>query len=245
MNGDVVGINTAIIPNGQGIGFAIPVNTAKPLIPQLMSNGTVTRGFLGVNIQTLTPELAAALKLQDRNGALVSDVIPDSPADHAGIRRGDVLLSFNDKKIEDSRDLAATVANTPVGKDVEVLVLRDGKRTSMPLTVGKMRPDSGAEQPQSQQPERSKWGFQLQEMTPEMARNYGLSEDQGVRVVDVQPDSPAAEAGVRPGDIILQVNQKPVQSLQDVKDALAQADEDALLILVQRDQGSLFIALAK
>ncbi|MDH3600782.1 MAG: DegQ family serine endoprotease [Candidatus Tectomicrobia bacterium] len=245
MNGDVVGINTAIIPNGQGIGFAIPVNTAKPLIPQLMSDGTVTRGFLGVNIQTITPELAAALKLQDRNGALVSDVMPDSPAEQAGIQRGDVILTFNDKKIEDSRDLAATVAGTPVDEDVEVLVLRDGKQTLLPLTVGKMMPDGDAKQPQTQEPERSKWGFRLQELTPEMARKYGLSEDQGVGVVAVQPDSPAAEAGVRPGDILLQVNQKPVQSLQDVQDALAQADEDALLILVKRNQGSLFIALAK
>jgi serine protease Do len=245
MNGDVVGINTAIIPNGQGIGFAIPVNTAKPLIPQLMSDGTVTRGFLGVNIQTITPELAAALKLQDRNGALVSDVMPDSPAEQAGIQRGDVILTFNDKKIEDTRDLAATVADTPVGEDVKVLVLRDGKQTSLPLTVGKMMPDGDAEKPQSQQAERSKWGFRLQEMTPEMARKYGLSEDQGVRVVAVQPDSPAAQAGLRPGDILLQVNQKPVQSLQDVQDALAQADEEALLILVKRHEGSLFIALAK
>jgi serine protease Do len=245
MSGDVVGINTAIIPNGQGIGFAIPVNTTKPLIPQLMSNGTVTRGFLGVNIQTITPELAAALKLQDRNGALVSDVMPDSPAEHAGIRRGDVILTFNDKKIEDSRGLAATVAGTPVGEDVKVLILRDGKQTSLPLTVGKMMPDGDTEQPQSPSPERSKWGFRLQEMTPEIARKYGLSEDQGVRVADVQPDSPAAEAGVRPGDILLQVNQKSVQSLQDVQDALAQADEEALLILVKRNEGSLFIALAK
>jgi serine protease Do len=210
-----------------------------------MSDGTVTRGFLGVNIQTITPELAAALKLQDRNGALVSDVMPDSPAEQAGIQRGDVILTFNDKKIEDTRDLAATVADTPVGEDVKVLVLRDGKQTSLPLTVGKMMPDGDAEKPQSQQAERSKWGFRLQEMTPEMARKYGLSEDQGVRVVAVQPDSPAAQAGLRPGDILLQVNQKPVQSLQDVQDALAQADEEALLILVKRHEGSLFIALAK
>ena len=245
LNGNVVGINTAIIPNGQGIGFAIPVNTAKPLIPQLMSDGTVTRGFLGVSIQTITPELAAALKLEERNGALVSDVMPDGPADQAGIQRGDVILTFNDQHIEDSRDLAATVAGTPVGEDIEVLVLRDGKRTSLPLTVGKMMPDSNAQPQQSEQPERSKWGFRLQEMTPAMARQYGLSEHQGLRVVAVQPDSPAAEAGVRPGDILLQVNQQPVQSLQDVKDALDQADEDALLILVKRNQGSLFIALAK
>ena len=245
MKGEVVGINTAIIPNGQGIGFAIPVNTAQPLIPQLMSDGTVTRGFLGVNIQTITPELAEALRLSDRNGALVSDVVPDSPADEAGLRRGDVILNFNDKKIEDSRDLAATVAGTPVGEDVKVLVLRDGKRTSLPLTVGKMMPDGDAKNQQLQPSGRGKWGFRLQEMTPEMARKYGLSEDQGVRIVAVQPDSPAAEAGVRPGDILLQVNQQSVQSLQDVKDALDQADEDGLLILVKRNRGSLFIALAK
>ena len=244
LQGDVVGINTAIIPNGQGIGFAIPVNTAKPLIPQLVRDGSVTRGYLGVNIQTLTPELVTALKLDDRNGALISDVQSGSPADQAGLKQGDVILNFNHDEIKDSRDLAAKVAQTPVGEDVSILVMRNGERQSLPLTVGKMRPDTAATV-ESKQPDRGKWGLQLQDLTPEIARQRELAAEQGVLVTAVRPDSPAAAAGVRPGDILLQVDQQPVQSVQDVRDVLAQAQDDALLLLVKRNQGSFFVALAK
>ena len=243
LNGDVIGINTAIIAHGQGIGFAIPVNTAEPLIPQLINNGEVTRGYLGVNIQTITPELAKALRLDTQKGAIVSDVQSESPADQAGLKRGDVIITFNNQDIDDSRDLAATVANTTVGQDVSVVILRDGKQTALPLTVGKMQRDDIATN-DANEPERGQWGLQLQDITPEMARQLGLSSDQGVRIAAVQPDSPAAEAGVRSGDILLQVGQQPVHSVQDVQNAIAQA-EDALLLLVQRNRGSLFIALAK
>ncbi len=245
MQGEVIGINTAILPHGQGIGFAIPVNTAKPLIPQLVSKGAVTRGYLGVNIQTLTPELATALKLQERQGALVSAVMPHSPADQAGVRRGDIILRFNGERVEDSRDLAAMAAATPVGDEVKVLVLREGEQKTLPLTVGKMQSAADAAEA-SNRPAQGKWGLQLQDMTPEMARQRGLATSQGVMVVAVPPGSPAAKAGVRPGDILQEVNQQAVHSIQDVKEALAKVkDDDALLLLVKRNQGSLFIAIAK
>ena len=123
MKGEVVGINTAIISGGQGIGFAIPVNTAKPLIPQLVEKGKVTRGYLGVNIQTITPELAAAMKLGETKGVLVADVIPGGPAEKAGIKRGDVIVAFEGKRVQDSHELPALVAATPVGKEVTVTVV--------------------------------------------------------------------------------------------------------------------------
>ena len=136
--GEVVGINTAIVPQGQGIGFAIAVNTAKPLIPQLVSKGEVTRGYLGVNIQSITPELAKALTLADGKGALVADVMPGTPAEKAGLKRGDVIVAFNRKAVDSSRDLPALVANTSVGQEVTLTVVRDGKQQELPITVGKL-----------------------------------------------------------------------------------------------------------
>ena len=115
MKGEVIGINTAIIPEGQGIGFAIPVNTAKPLIPQLEANGEVTRGYLGVNIQSITPDLSKALKMEQSKGALVAEVVPGGPADKAGIKAGDVIVSFDGKPVRDSHDLPAMVAATTIG----------------------------------------------------------------------------------------------------------------------------------
>jgi serine protease Do len=245
MRGEVVGINTAIIPYGQGIGFAIPANTAKPLIPQLMSKGVVTRGYLGVNIQTITPELAKALKLSENQGALVSDVVPASPADQVGIQRGDIIVAFNDKAVDNSHDLATLAAATPVGTQARVIVLRDGKKKELSLKVGTFPADEAMAQ-ESSQPTQTKWGLQLQDVTPEMAKQRGLTADHGVMVTGVESDSPAAEAGVHPGDILLQVNQQTVHSVADVKKAMTQADDtDTLLLLVQRDRGSFFVALAK
>ncbi len=244
LNGKVVGINTAIIPQGQGIGFAIPVNIAKTLVPQLIETGSVTRGYLGVNIQTLTPDLARALNLEARQGALVSDVRPNSPAEKAGIERGDVIMIFNGEDIDDSRDLAATVAATPVGDDAEVLVLRDGRKKTLSLKVGAL-PTEGAPLSERGQPSRGEWGLQLQNLSPEMAREYGLEAGQGVHIVGVRPGSPAAEAGLRPGDILLQVNRRAVGSVDDIKAAIAANNDDQLLLLVKRQQGSLFVALSK
>lgn len=244
LDGNVVGINTAIIPQGQGIGFAIPVNIAKSLLPQLMETGSVTRGYLGVSIQSLTPSLAQALNLETHKGALVSDVMPNSPADRAGIERGDVIMTFNREAIDDSRDLATTVAATPVGDDTEVLVLRNGREKTSSLTVGALSTQSVATA-ENEPPSRGEWGLQLRNLTLEMARAQGLSDGQGVGVVAVRPDSPAAEAGLRPGDIVLQVNRRAVGSIDDVKSAIADNDQDQLLLLVKRQQGNLFVALSK
>jgi serine protease Do len=243
--GEVVGINTAIIPYGQGIGFAIPINTAKPLIPQLVSTGEVTRGYLGVSIQSITPDLAKALRLEDKQGALVGDVVPESAAHKAGIRRGDVIVAFNGKAVKDSHDLPSLVAATPVGQEVRVTVLRDGKKHQLPVTVGKL-PSETAKADESHQPTEGKWGLVLQDVAPRLARELRLKDDRGIVVTGVQPGSPADLAGIRKGDIILEVNRQPANSVDEVMGVIAKADnEDTLLLLVQRDRGSVFIALEK
>lgn len=243
MNGDVVGINTAIVPQGQGIGFAIPINEAKPLIPQLISKGEVIRGYLGVSIQSITPELAKALKLGNRKGALVAEVQSDTPAEKGGIKRGDVIVNFNNESVENARDLSAMVAKTPVGQEVPVTVLREGVEHKLPVKVGRLGSEKAMAE-EAGQHEQGKWGLLLEDVNPRMADQLGLSSDHGVVVVGVKPGSPADHAGIHESDVILEVNRQPVKSVKDVKDAITKAnDKDALLLLVKREQGSFFVAL--
>lgn len=243
MAGQVVGINTAIIPNGQGIGFAVPVNTAKPLIPQLITTGEVTRGYLGVNIQNVTPDLAKALNLGDHKGALVASVVEGSPAEKAGVERGDVIVSYNGKTVKDSHDLPFMVAETPVGKDATLTILRDGQEKNLNITVGKLASNDTSEE-STAAPAQGKWGMQLQNITPDIADQLGVKAGSGVLVSGVRPDSPADQASIKRGDVILEVNKKPVKSVADLKNQIAKSkDKDSLLLLVQRDNATIYIAL--
>jgi serine protease Do len=245
MRGEVIGLNTAIIAQGQGIGFAIPVNTIKPLIPQLETKGSVTRGFLGVNIQSLTPALAKSLNLPDQKGALVADVSDNTPAAKAGIKRGDVIISFNGREVPDSQSLPAMVAATPVAQQATVTVIRNGEKLQLPVTIGQLpsqRADH-ADPAASVQPAKTKWGLQLRDLDPQIAAQLRLNSDQGVVVVGVQPGSLAAESGVRQGDVILEVNRQPVSSVKDMIAKLNGANNKDQLLLVQRQNGKLFIPL--
>jgi serine protease Do len=245
IHGEMIGINTAIVAAGQGIGFAIPIDLAKPLIPQLVNSGEVTRGYLGVSVQSITPELAQAMKLGERQGALVSDVVLGSPAAKAGIHQGDIIVGFNSETVKESRDLPAMVARTPVGQEATVTLRRQGKTHEVPVTVGKHPSDKRGAEESSPVPS-SQWGLQLQEVTPQMAHQLGLTEESGVMVAGVQPDSPAERAGLQRGDIIREVNRQSVRSVKQVREAIAKAaNQDALLLLVQRDRGNLFVAMAK
>jgi serine protease Do len=243
--GEMVGINTAIVAAGQGIGFAIPIDLAKPLIPQLVKTGAVTRGYIGVGIQSITPDLAKAMKLDKDQGALVSELVEGGPAAQAGIQRGDVIVAFNGEPVQDSHALPALVAKTPIGQKVTVTLQRQGKTQEVPVTVGELPSEKSAAVdpgPASQ----GQWGLQLQDVTPQMARQLGLSTEAGVLVVGVQPGSPAENAGLQRGDLIREVNRQPVRSVQEVRDGIAKADnQEALLLLVQRDQGNIFVAMAK
>jgi serine protease Do len=243
MKGEIVGINTAIISSGQGIGFAIPVNTARPLIPQLVAKGKVTRGYLGVNIQGISPELAGALKLADVKGTLVADVVPGGPADEAGIKRGDVIVGFDGKTVHGSNELPAMVAATPVDREVKVTVVRDGKEQQLLAKVAPLDSEEAATD-EPRQPAQGKWGMQLQDLNPQVAKQLGIKADQGAVVVGVQPGSPADNAAIRQGDVILEVNREPVKSVKEVKEMAAKAgDKGALLLLVQGEQGKHYVVL--
>ena len=243
LKGEVVGINTAIIPQGQGIGFAIPVNTAKPLIPQLVEHGEITRGYLGVNIQTITADLAKALEVEEQSGALVSDVSADSPAEKAGIERGDIIINFAGHDIKDSRDLPAKVAATPVGEEVALTVLRDGKEKQLTVSVGELVDDSSL-LGKTDGASKGKWGLQLHDLDEKMAEQLRVDAQEGVAIVGVEPGSAAAEAGLRKGDVIVEVNRQAVDSVGEVKKQIGKSDDkDKLLLLVQRDKGKFYVPL--
>ena len=203
----------------------------------------MTRGYLGVNIQNITPELASALKLQDAKGVLVADVIPGGPAEKAGIKRGDVIVAFEGKAVQDSHELPAMVAGTPVGKEVTVTVLTDGREHPVTAKITAMDAEELASN-EPGKPTQGKWGLQLQDVNPQLAEQLGLKSDRGAVVVEVKPGSPAEEAGVRQGDVILEVNRQAVKSVKEVKDQVAKAGEkDTLLLLVQSEQGKHYVVL--
>jgi serine protease Do len=243
MKGEVIGINTAIVPNGQGIGFAIPVNTAKTLLPDLVSKGTVTRGYLGVNIQNITDDLAKSLQLNNTSGALVSEVIQGSPAEKAGVRRGDVITVFNNQPVKGSHDLSSIVAGTPVGKQASLKVVREGKELTLPITVGKLESQEPKTTAEVEETSPSKWGLQLQDLTADLARQLGSKAQHGVVVAGVKPGSPAEDASIQRGDVILEVNRQPVKGVSDMKEKMEKSKGGSMLLLVQRQGNTMYIVL--
>lgn len=241
MKGEVVGINTAIIASGQGIGFAIPINMAKEIAPQLQEKGHVTRGWLGVSIQEVTPELAKSFGLKEKKGALVAQVISGSPAEKAGIEQGDVIVEFNGKEVSDSKELPRIVASTPVGKAVTIKLSRDGKVLDRQVKVGEMEEKVEVAKPSSS---HKPLGITVQDLTPEIAKGLGLKKDVGVVVTGVEPGSPAANAGIQTGDVIREVNRKPVKDVEDFVQKIEKAkDQDNILLFLQRGQNNLFAAV--
>jgi serine protease Do len=242
--GEVIGINTAIFSESGGsvgIGFAIPINMAKDLLPQLRQ-GKVTRGWLGVVIQAITPELKEKLNLKDTNGALVSDVAAGGPADLAGIRRGDVILSFDGKDIRKSSDLPYIVAATPVGKLVTVETLSRGARKNFQVKVQELKEEKETLALREQKTPRL--GMVLEEVTPALARKYNLAETSGLVVVDIEDGSAAALAGLRPGDIILEMDDDRVKTVAAFNSKLRQYKKgDTLLLLVNREGNTVFLTL--
>jgi len=247
LHGEVVGINTAIVPNGQGIGFAVPVNMLKSLLPELESKGEVTRGYLGVQIQPITPELATGLQLKDTKGALVAEVTKGSPAEAAGVKRGDVIVAFAGKDVVEMHNLPAMVAATPVGTEVPVMVLREGNARTLTVKIAAMPGErTAAETPGPEQSARGTWGLGLRDLDARTASRLGLTPGEGVLVTAVQPGGPAERAGLRPGDVLLEVNRTKVSSVKEVQ---AEAEKDpaapSLLVLVRRGGNTLFAALER
>jgi serine protease Do len=242
MNGEVVGINTAIVATGQGIGFAIPINVAKELLVPLRDKGKVVRGWLGVQVQRITPELAKSFGLERERGALVADVMPNTPAERAGIERGDVILEFNGRKIEDMNDLPRIVASISPGSDVPVRLMRKGQEKKIQVKVDEMKEERAAAAGGGTLEESL--GMTVQELTPEIARNLGLSDAKGIVVTNVEDNGVADEAGIQRGDVIVEINQRKVESIKDYQAALGRVGgADSLLLLVRRGGNVLYIAL--
>ncbi|PLX73288.1 MAG: peptidase, partial [Desulfuromonas sp.] len=231
--GEVVGINTAIVAAGQGIGFAIPINLAKLISTQLIETGSVTRGWLGVSIQALTPELADSFGLDRATGALVNRVLPDTPAAEAGIRRGDVLLRINGKEIRGVRELQLMVASAPLDENLEVTVLRDGEEFTLSVQVAKRDEYVAGQHPEQKESAKAVIGLKV----------GPVDAEQGAQVLEVEAGSPAAEAGVRAGDIVLAVNRVEIDGpAAFARETEKIASGENIVLLIKRDESTMYLA---
>ena len=250
--GRVIGINTAIYSSGGGsvgIGFAIPANMAKDVITQLKTAGSVARGWLGVQIQPVTEEIAESLGLKKKQGALVASVMPDSPASRGGIKPGDVIVQMNGEALDDFRDLPKLVANTKAGSEATLEVLRQGKTHRLEIEIGSMPSDEVkvASAGSDVASDSGKLGIYLAELTPEARKRYDIPNDsEGVLVTDVERDSPAAKAGIRAGNLINMVGQEQVKTPDEVVDKVreaALAKRSSVLLLLEQEGEKRFIAV--
>lgn len=236
LKGQVVGINTAIVARGQGIGFAIPVNMAKRVVAQLKERGEVTRGWLGVQIRDLDESLSSYYQLKPFSGVFVEKVVPGDPADQAGIQASDIIISVDGQTVASGRELANIVANTPVGQKTKVRLIRDGKKKTIVVKVAKQADDKV--QMASNDSSRDELGLEVTELTTERARQFGLDEDDsGVLVIEVERNSKADKAGVSIGDIIKGINRKKVKNVEDYQRLMAAVDQDDPIDLLVRRRG--------
>jgi serine protease Do len=247
-DGRLIGINTAILSHSggnQGIGFAIPVNLARDEMQSLIKDGHVTRGYLGVMIQDLTPALAKEFKLKDSTGALIGDVTPKGPADKAGLKSGDLLVEFNGKKVADSRHLKLEVARTQPGQTVPVKILRDGTEKTLEVTV-KTLPgtESLAKNDKASDDTGTLNGVGVTDLDEQARQQLKAPETiNGAVVTEVKPDSAAAEAGLKPGDIIQEINRKPVKSAEEAVRLTENPSDKTTLLRVWREGGSHFMVV--
>ena len=247
--GELVGINTAILAgNGggnQGIGFAIPINMARRMMDQILKNGKVTRGYLGVVIQEMTPDLAKAFKAPEGKGVLVGDVSADSPGAKAGLQKGDVIEEIDGQTVSGVNELRLRIASTAPGTTVRLKVLRNGEPRDVSVTLGQL-PEKASEGPLGggEGDGTPMKGVQVEELTPQLRRELDLSPSvRGVVVTDVSPDSPAADAGLRRGDVMVEVNRQPVDSVSDYRRALRRAGNQSLVLLVNRNGNTTFVVV--
>jgi serine protease Do len=244
--GQVIGINTAIYSStgsNAGIGFAIPIDIAKQVMEQLKDHGKVTRGWLGVEIQEVTPDLAQSFNLAKPEGALVANVEKEGPALKSGILRGDIIVKFNGLPVQDEHQLPELVAQTPIGDTVPVEVIRNGKHLTIQTKVAELKEQQLASA-KSEEP-GSNWGLQVQSITPDIANQLNLNSTKGVVVRGVQPDSPAADAGIQQGDVVLEVDHAKVNTVDDFLSAAKQAkkDKNSALLLVQRGNATMYTVI--
>jgi serine protease Do len=245
--GQAIGINTAIFSQSGGsvgIGFAIPMSLAKNVVTQLADSGKVTRGWLGVGIQPVTPELAKSFGRTETTGVLVSSVTEGSPAERAGLKTGDIITDYDGRKVERASDLPRAVAGTPVGRDVKLNVVRDGKPMTLTARVAALDAKEAAESGDSGEKAKPALGLAVQPLTPALAQQLGVRATQGLVVQNVMEGSPAAEAGFERGDVILEVNKKPVKSVSELRESVAKNGKGSpMLFRVQRQDASLFLTV--
>ncbi len=238
IKGEVIGINTAILAEGQGLGFAIPINLAKWVADQLIAKGKVTRGWLGIVIQDITPEMTESLGLKE--GVIIAQIMPGSPADKGGLKVGDVVVEVDGQKVSEVRELQFKIMRTEPGKEIDLKVIREGKEVGLKIKVGEMPEDRQIGEVEEGQADL---GLALRELTPEEERRLGVK---GVLVVRVAPNSLAMQSGIVPGDVILQVGNKPVSNVREFQqsiDALRQAGRESALLLIRRRGNNLFLVL--
>ncbi len=252
MQGQVIGMNSAILTGGTapgsegqfgGVGFAIPINMIKAMLPTLMKGEPIVRGMIGVVIQEVSPDLAKQFNLPNTNGALVSQVNPNSPAARAGLKGGDEIVRFDGHSIGNTRDLRNLVAATAPGTKVPLEIIRDGQQERLTVTIGRLTSTVAAATPdRSGANELAKLGLRVQTLTPELANRYGLEEDQGVVITNIQEGSAASLADLQAGDIVVQANRKPVNSVAELENVVASA-KNQILLLISRQGTSAYVVL--
>ena len=250
VRGELIGINTAIVARSggsQGVGFAVPTNMARPVMEQILKQGKVIRGYLGISIQTMSPELAKSFGSKTTQGALIADVVPDGPAAKAGLRRGDIVLAVNGEPVLDSRRLTLRISQAAPGTVVELKLLRDGQEQNVSVTLGELPTDPERAQAPSAQRGRSTAleGVAVDNLTPDIARQLNLPpQTRGVVVVQVRPET-AAATGLQRGDVIEEVNRRSVSTVGEYEQAIRQAGGGEALLLLNRGGSSLYIVIGQ
>lgn len=242
MQGQVVGVNTAIVARGQGIGFSIPINMAEFVINQLKEGGKVVRGWLGVYVQKVTPEIASSFDLQEDEGALVSDVEPGSPADKAGIKRGDVIVKFDGKKVEDITDLTTSTAVTSPGSEAKLTVIEDGKTKEVTVKLGEVPSDDAVSEEEDE--EQENLGLRVRNLNAKAAKRFKIEDGDGVVVTKVENGGIASEAGIKLGDVIIEIDKKQITNIDEYNTALDSIKGGGTaLFLVKRGDNTIYVAI--
>ena len=245
LKGEVVGINTAILASGQGIGFATPSNMANTVIPQLKEKGKVIRGMIGVQVQNVTPELAKSFGLAEPKGALVAEVNPGTPAEKAGIQRGDIIIEFNGHPIHEMNELPRLVAETAPGAKANIKILREGKEKAVSLTISELAEEKQAVQGKEEGGgEAAPLGLVVKNIDPNLAKRFRLRDTKGALVVGVEQGTPAADAGVKPGDILLEIDGKMINSAGDFQAAVGKLKKESTArFLIKRQARTLYLTV--